>query len=123
MSFINVPLGDAKEKEVLAEGEYTVRAESAELDTENQCIVVRHSVEGEPDAKAVFHRIWLPRESDDEEKVNNKLLFAKAYLELMGVGYDSNGFDEQDIVGQSARCNLKQDEWEGTLKNEIKLSI
>jgi len=126
MAFINMNLGEAKEKEVLPEGEYDLVIEDYTPVMENDKLIalsVRHSVDGHPEAKAVFNRINLPTEGDTEEKRNNKLLFAIAYLALFGIEWTAAGFDTDELQGSRGKCFLKVQEYEGVLSNQIKLRI
>jgi hypothetical protein len=124
MSFIGAPLKDAKEKEPVPEGEYDLIIEAAELIEKDgkQRVSIRHSIQGEKDAPAVFHNIFLTL-SDDEDKANTQLLFMKAYLELFEIPYKGTGFELDELPGSTATCNIGQREWEGKVFNEIKLSI
>lgn len=125
MSFIESPLGDAQEKEVMPEGSYDLIVEDAQLIDEpgkKRRISIRHSIDGHPEAKAVFHNIFLDL-SDDAEKRNNQLLFQRAYLNAFAIPYEAGGFDLDDIIGARGTVNLTQDEYEGRVSNNIKLSI
>ena len=125
MSFIEMAFKDAKEKECVPEGMYVLRAEdyTAYEDDNGEIsrISVRHSIEGEPSAKAVFHNLWFPRKGDDPEKVNNKLVFIKRYLELFNVPYKDGGFEPEEIPGSTAECQLVIDTYNDVESNQIKL--
>jgi len=124
MSFIEMPIGEAVEKEVLPEGTYSLVVDDAtyvERDGKRR-ISIRHTVEGEAGVKTIFHNIFLDL-SDDEEKANTQLLFTKAYLELFEIPYKDNGFALDDIIGSRADCSLIINEYNGVESNQIKLTI
>lgn len=122
MSFIDVPLKDAKEKEPVPEGKYTLVIEDAQLIEKEgkRRISIRHSIVGEPEAAAVFHNIFLDF-SEDEDKRNAQLGFINAYLDLFDVPHKGTGFDLEELPGSEAECHLTQEEWEGNVSNRIKL--
>lgn len=123
MSFINVSLGQAQEKEVLPEDKYDLIIESAEFNNEKKpCVVVRCSVDGHPEAQPVWHRIFLPDDGDDAQKVNNKLLMAKAFCEAFSIPYEDSGFNTEDFIGADGNVYLEQDEYEGRVSNKIRLN-
>jgi hypothetical protein len=126
MPFINMPLGDAEPREVLDEGRYLVRCEDAEYvgsktHPGQTNIRVRCSFPEHPNAKSVFHHIAGIGPEDDKEKINNKLLMARAFLDTFGVEYDDSGFELDAIPGCETEVNVKQEEYEGQLTNRIVL--
>ena len=128
MSFIDMALGEAVERHVVPEGEYDLVIEDAKWIEAKEAgkaprISVRLSVDGEDGAKSVFHNISLPGPSDDEEKINTKLLFTKAFLDLFKIPYEGGGFELEDFYGARASAHLAQREYEGQVNNEIKLSF
>jgi hypothetical protein len=131
MSFIDKALDDAVEKEVVPDGEYDLIIENAEVVRKNnkERISVRLKVDGEPNAKTVFHNISLIDVEDDEEKANNKLLFGKAFIEAFnipierGIPFNEAVKDIEAYYGCRGRVRLTQREYEGVLSNQIKLSI
>ena len=125
MTFISMPLGDAVQKEVLPEGEYELVIEDVKIKEKDnkERISVRCSVDGEPNARAVFHNIWFPDPDADEEKQNNTLLFAIAFCDAFDIPWKSNGFNLEDFFGSRGRVYLTQDEYEGVPNNNIRLRI
>jgi len=125
-TFVSIPLGDYKEKEVLPEGEYDLIIESAERIEDpgkKPRVSIRHSIDGYPNAQAVFHNIFLEL-SDDPEKANTQMGFIRSYLELAGIEYGANGFDPEAIEpGTRFTCTLTQNEYEGKISNQIKLRL
>ncbi len=107
MSFINVAIEEAVEKQALPEGSYDLVVTDVEpYHNDNsgkdsvRCSIgfVEH-----PEAKNIMHFIALPHESDDADKVNNKLLSLKKFLERFNVPFEGNGFNVEDIAGATAR--------------------
>lgn len=117
MSFISVDLGDdIQEDKPVDEDNYTLTINTAE-ETESKrsgaaMIVITHSIDGHPDAALVYHNMVLPKEDDDEKVRRFKLLNIKRYLALVGIEFDPNGFDADELVGMSFDAYLTKDEIE-----------
>lgn len=123
MTFIEMPLGDAKEKEVVPEGEYDLIVEDAVPPPPGKkSVMVRLSIEGHLEAKAVFHHLALISSDDDEEKRNNKLLFGKAFCDAFSIPYEGAGFDLDDFPGAQGTIYLTQEEYQGIINNKIRLT-
>lgn len=122
MSFIDMALDTREEKDIVAEGNYDLLIEDAQLRDDGKNIMVRLSIEGYPSAKAVFHNISLIQPDDDEEKANNKKLFCAAFLEAFSIPFES-GFDVADLMGGRGTVPLACGEYKGVEKNEIVLSF
>lgn len=121
--FIDIPLGDAVEKDILPEGQYELIIDNAEEREDGRGINCRCSVDGEPNAKAIFHSIWFPDPDGDAEKRNNTLLFAKAFTDAFEIPTKATGFNLEDFFGSRGRVKLTQEEYEGVTSNRIKLAI
>lgn len=125
--FINLPLGERQERHVLPEGEYELRVEAADVkeskNFEGQTNVqVRLSCPDEPNAKAIFHYIAGVGPTDDKEKANNKLNMAAAFLDALGVDYEEEGFEMEDLLGATGTFKLGTEEMDsGETANKIKL--
>lgn len=115
MSFIKQAIADAKESEVAPEGTYDLRVHSAEEHvkqgadkaTSVKCVILFET--GDGNYMPINHYIPLvtgDEEDDDkssaEQKVNNKLVMQKRFLELFNVSYQDDGFDPDDIAGATA---------------------
>ena len=124
MTFINMPLSEAKPPEPVPEDNYTLIIEAVDKieDPDGKTYLqIRHSIIGEPQAGAVFHRlgITLP---DDPSKAKWSMLFIKAYLKLFDFPYSDNGWDDEEVQpGAQAGCFLERSEWQGVVSNRIKL--
>lgn len=110
MGFIEAAIQDAKEKEAVEEGVYEVVISAADMHKSEasgkdsvRCIL---EIPSNPDASGIFHYIALPHADDDSEKRNNKLVMMKKFLELMGVPFEGNGFDTDDLMGATANVYL-----------------
>ena len=125
MTFVKMPLKDAKPPEPVPEGTYNLIIEAVDKIEEPDgriYLQIRHSIIGEPDAGALFHRlgITLP---EDPAKAKWSMLFTKAYLKLFGFPYQDDGWDDEEIIpGAQANCLLERSEWEGNVSNRIKLN-
>ncbi len=125
MSFIDMPgLNDAKEAVSVPEGKYdlcVIDAKMTEKDGKHNIRMILE-IEGEPDAGNVFHYVSLPHEDDDSEKRKTKMLFARRFFNQFGIQAD-NGVDLEALVGSRASgANLTQEEYEGNLRNGLKVN-
>ena len=113
MSFIEVAIADAKAPEVQPEGVYDLVIEKADMykkdgstKTSVRCII---GFDGVPGAASIFHYQSLPGPDDDSEKVNNKLLMLKRFLEAFYIPFEGNGFAVEDCVGARGRFFITQE--------------
>lgn len=123
MGFVEMALGDYKEKEVLPEGEYTLRVAGSDWNDAHTTLSIWHDVEGVENAKTVFFNINLPKQGDSKKTIDAKLGFTVGYLKLFGIEFGPEGFNEEDLLGATARCRLKISEYEGIPRNEIVVSF
>ena len=126
MSFIDLgkDLDDVKEPETVPEGQYDLTIEAADAKEENgslKGVSIRLGIEGHPDAATVFHYLSMPMEGDDEDKVNFKLRFVKKFFAAFNIETENGGFELADLPGQSGKCKLILDEYNGMINNKIKL--
>lgn len=107
MSFITVAIGEAKEKEAAPEGPYNlVITEAKPYHNDNSgkdSIECSIGFEEFPDYNNIKHFIALPHESDDAEKMNNKLLSLKKFLERFSIPFEDTGFALEDFGGATSR--------------------
>lgn len=109
MSFIEVPIADGVEKSAVPEGAYQVviaKVDPYRSDAGNDSIRCILEIEGQPEAAAVFHYLSLPNDTDESDKRNTKLVMMKQFLEIMGVPFEGNGFNTEDLLGASAKVYL-----------------
>lgn len=72
---------------------------AAELPTISLVLVV----EDEADIEAVFHTVWLPKDSDTAEQISKSQKTLKRVLAAFDVEYDEDGqFQVSDFVGKTA---------------------
>jgi hypothetical protein len=128
MSFIEVQgLGDDYEDKPVPEGEYTVRVNNIEertaKDGVSPQIMVMCNVEDNdyPNSATIFYYLTFPSDQDDDEKRRTKMRMNTRFLTKFNVPFEKKGFNAEDIVGCSATCLLKQEEYEGAIKNAIVL--
>lgn len=123
MPFINIPLGEAVERELVPEDAYDLTIEDAkqvERDNGRVDILVRMSIADHPNAKPVFHTLFGFGPDDDSEKKNNKLLQMRAFLKLFGVEWGKEGFELEDLHGATADgIQVVQDEYKGEVRHAL----
>ena len=122
MTFIEMPgMEDVKEAVVEPEGLYDLCITDATLmnkDGKNSIRVILE-IEGTDNSANIFHHVGLPNDSDDAEKKKAKMLFAKRFFNQFKIKIDG-GIEMESLVGSRASaCKVTQDEWEGTLRNNL----
>lgn len=124
MSFIQlVGIGEVKELACASEGRYSVVITDAKMHegkedkTSIRCVL--EIEDGDNRYANIFHYISLP-DGKDGAKDQMKLLMAKRFFVQFGVPFD-DGIDMEALVGCRAEVNLGIDEYQGQLKNILKL--
>lgn len=124
MSFVKINLKDAKEPEIVPEGEYDLRIVKV-MDSETKkkdpmtVLTIKIETTEVPNPAPVQHFITYPNggQWDDMRQLEIKRL-----LTLFGVRFDEAGFDTEELLGATARCLLTQDEGDdGVVRNRLKL--
>lgn len=115
-------LSDIPEQKPVPEGEYRLRiVKATEIKSERtgrSGIQFICRVLDDEDAQPVFHSLWLPFDSEDDEKRKTMWRMVKEFMDAIGV--DSSSEPElQDFVGVEFDALLKIDEYEGRVRNEI----
>ena len=123
MSFIQLKgLNDVREKKPAPEGGYPLCVTNAKL-TEKEGkknVQLILEIEGtDEDYANIFHYLALPR-GEDPAKDQTMMLMIKRFLTQFGVPTE-DGFDIEALVGCRSDCMLKQDMYEGNVKNVIQL--
>lgn len=128
MSFLEIEgLGDDYEDKAVPEGEYTVRIDNVEektaKDGKSPQLMVMLKIEGEggKGAATIFHYLTFPSPDDDDDKRRTKMRMNGRFLRKFGVAFEKKGFNSEDMIGCSATVLLKQEEYEGAIKNSINL--
>ena len=125
MPRINVELKDAQELEVAPEGEYDLRivkAEDCESKSGNDMTTVTIAFEGHPEWQAVRHWIMYPNADTPPDQRAMRLIDITRFLTCFGVNFDDDGFDSDDLVGQTGRCLVIQEEADdGNTYNRLRL--
>jgi hypothetical protein len=128
MSFIELPITDLDEiveEQCVPEGTYSlVIADCKEKTNESgdiKGLMILCEIQGMDNAAKVFHNMALPLSGDDSDKINNKLKFIKRFLQLFKIAIKGNQLNPQDFLGKTASCQLKQEEYNGTISNKIVL--
>jgi len=130
MSFIEIEgLGDDYEDKPVPEGEYEVRVEDIKEQTAKDgksvqimCMIkVQHP--DFPDSATIFHYLTFPNDDDDTEKRRTKMRMNGRFLKAFGVKFEKKGFNGEDIIGCTAMLGLKQEEYEGSVRNSLMLPV
>tara|TARA_Y100000310_G_scaffold332879_1_gene409305 strand:- start:2653 stop:3054 length:402 start_codon:yes stop_codon:yes gene_type:complete len=128
MSFLEVEgLGDDYEDKPVPEGEYTVRVDNIEEKTARDGVsaqvMVMLKVEDTdyPDAATIFHYLTFPGPDDEPDKRRTKMRMNTRFLKAFRVPFEKKGFNAEDINGCTATLGLKQEEYEGAMKNVLVL--
>ena len=128
MAFIEVPVGDAKESEIVPEAMYDLRCEGYTLkrskDDTRDLIVVTVSIENPPkdvNPEIIFHQMSQPNKEDSEKSRKYQILLIRRFLECFHISYESGGFDPDDIPGAKGKCLVMIDEYERNKRNVLEL--
>lgn len=128
MPFVEVPVEDAKEAEIVPEGEYEVRCdgiiERRNKDNTRDMLIVPIAIVDAPkgvNPATIFHQIALPNAEDEPKSREFMLLLLRRFLELFKVPYEGAGFNTDDIPGSTAKCFVEQNEYKKTLSNILRI--
>lgn len=127
MSFINVNLNAAEEAKPVTPGFYdlTIAAAEVKQTKENKPQYrVQISIDGHDDAPNVFEYVPIPSpELDEKRALEFKTLLLARFLRLFKINVGNDGFDYEDLaqqmVGATARGELKIEEYEGNTSNRL----
>ena len=115
-------LADVPDPILVDEGEYELQIKAADPqvseNTGRHAIRLRLENLDEPDAEAIFHSIWLPKDEDDDSKRKKMLQGMKRQVEALGL--DLANYTLEDFVGITVRAHVIQTEFDGQYRNEIK---
>lgn len=111
MPFINLDFNEAKEPELLKEGEYALRIVKAEDKTskngsEMTAIVIE--AEGQS-AASIRHWLVYPDVTTPPDQRGYRLLDIKRFLAVFGVPFEEGGFNSEDLVGATGTCLVVQE--------------
>jgi hypothetical protein len=124
-TFLNIDLASAKEPQVVEPGEYLMNIESAELKTGRESkkpyVNLRCSIEGQENAKQVYHIMSLPSADDDDEVRNSRTLAFVRLCAATGYQPGPNGIAIEELSGQQFTAILAlEDDAQYGPKNIIK---
>lgn len=91
MSLLNLNVEDVPDLEVLAPQEYELKIEKAEIKSyENdkgsgQFLSLMFSVIGEETAKPVFHSLFFPNDTDNQQQIDGKKRGFKAFFQAFNL--------------------------------------
>lgn len=100
-------LADIQELTPVETGEYDLRltfVESKTFDSGANCINMCFEFVGEDTAEPLWHKIWMPSDTDDKAKAMNKLRSLKKFLKDCNLpeegGMDLDIFDNLEITAK-----------------------
>lgn len=118
MPFISQALSDAKELDVVPEGEYDLRVVSCEVvqvkrgknegKDQIRAIIAVESSEY-PNARSIYHFMSLADANDDDRSRNGKLISQKRFCHTFNIPFEVNGWNTEDAVGATSRARLTQE--------------
>lgn len=117
MPFIQMPIADAVEQDLVPEGEYDLQiTDVEEKDSKNgvpmlQCTIqVMNPPATVKEPAPIWHYITLPDSDDDAKKAAFKLRMLRRFLEVFSIPFEDNGFNSEDLNGAQGRCLVAQQE-------------
>ncbi len=127
MSFIQINLSDVKEAVAAPEDIYSLAIVDVEgyikEETKNYVLRCRIAfVDHQGEYNNINHFMSMPGENDDADKAEMKKLFIKRFLTVIGIQYEqSEGFEQDDLMGTNFTCAVQQDEPtdDGTVYNSL----
>lgn len=124
MSFVKIDLTKSKEPEIVPMGEYDLRVVKV-MDTETKkkdpmtVLTIKIETTEVPNPAPVQHFITYPNGGQWDDM---RALEIKRILTLFDVRFDEAGFDSNDLLGQTGRCMVVQEEGDdGVMRNRLKL--
>lgn len=125
MPFVNAAL-DVQEREVVSEAEYDLRCGNVDHrhqeDAESPRLVVIVNIEGNPDAAAIWHTLWLSNKSTDPERRADNDRSNRRFMEVFNIPYEATGFNTDDIPGAVGKCLVVQQMGDDSVnRNKLRL--
>jgi len=128
MPFVQVEnLDDDYEDKPVPEGQYDLRITSATSKRtskgDRDMIVVIIGVDDPefPGAAAVFHNLIMPNAKDEPDTRKLMMKGVARFLNLFDIPFEKDGFNDEDFAGSTASCLLKQEEYDGEVRNVLVL--
>lgn len=126
MSFINAQLDQSvKEPEAAPEGEYDLRIAKTtrkESKSGNMMTEVMITVEGEQGVAPVYHYLIDVTKDTPAQQADMRRLELKRFMQMFGVKFQPDGYDDEDLQGATGRCMLTQEEGDdGVVRNRLRL--
>ena len=123
MGIINADFDKDYEDRPVEEGRYEVRIsgykEKVSRNDEPQVMVMLEVI-GEPEAATIFHYLTFPGKKTDDDKAAVFMRMNKRFIAAFDID-TSEGFNPEDLPGLTAECDIKQDGYEGQVKNVLQL--
>ena len=127
MALIRQALDDIQEGQIVPEGEYDLRivkVQDKESKKGNPITICTIKIEDASTSNVlpVTYVINHVTEGTPEDQVQMRLLETKRFLTLFGVEFSNDGYDTDDLQGQTARCFLAQEEGDDkVMRNKLRL--
>src|SRR5882724_623822 len=115
MPFIKVPMSEAKEQDVVPEGEYDLRIVEVDAEKESKSgkpmigVIIAIESSDHPNASPIFEYLNLPHEDDSAKASAFKLLQIARFCHAFEIPFEDNGFDTDDIMGATGNMLVVQD--------------
>ena len=129
MPFIELGLGDIKEARSVPADTYALqienifekRNEEKNRDSIMVVINVMNPPAGIENPAPIFHYLSFPNSDDDKRNIDFFMLNLKRFLTVFNIPFEANGFDTEDLPGATGECYVEEEEFEGSLKNVLRL--
>ena len=131
MPFVNVAIKDAKEPELVPEGEYDLEivGKKAFDDNGNSAtnptdisrigVTIRIDSADHPNAEFIYHTLWM---KGKEEFHVSSMRDVRRFLSVFSVPFEGNGFDIDDLDEATGRCVVYQKEGDdGIIRPRLRL--
>ena len=117
MPFIAMPLKDAKEDELVPEGEYELQIDDVDAQQEDKnglpmtmCVIKILNPPPGVQPSPIFHYMTTVGPDDDANKARFKTLMTRRFLQVFGVPFTDEGFDTDDLMGAKGQCLVQHNE-------------
>jgi len=126
MPLISIPLGDDWEDKAVPEGEYDLVIEDANEKTSeagSEMIECRIAIQdGDfPNAAAIWEYLVFPKDGVEERTKRLQMRNIVRFLSVFGIPFEADGFNTEDLIGATGRCQLEQQEYQNNVSNKLVL--
>lgn len=117
MPFVESAVAEAREDELVPEGEYDLIISSVEEKEDRKgnlmfmCVLdIQNPPDNVSNPAPVFHYISTIGPEDDAKTRNFKLRMQRRFLECFEIPFEDNGFNTDDFEGAKGTCLVRQSE-------------